>query len=324
MDTRTTPRQPGTTRESVETERGAPADWSHLAEDYARIGNLTALARLYHRRYDAVRAELVRQSIPIKPRGHVKGQRKSESWRQASEKHWNDPAWRAEQRRKWIERLPTLNGPATNSPLERKLLGALERAGIGYVHQRLLLDKYLVDILIRQAPVVIEADGALHVRNRERDEARDADLTRAGYRVFRFTGRRINASPDACIREVADAAGLVREDDPVYTTALVRRENHPSWRGGKQSYPCLRCGTPYEAYPRQRESARSKFCSRACQVEWQRESRASVTNRRSNADRMRALWADPQWRADQTERIRTRRWPQQAVSQSALTGDRES
>ena len=53
-----------------------------------------------------MRAELVRQGIPLKPRGHVKGQKKSEAWREASRKHWDDPEWREEQRKKWLERLP--------------------------------------------------------------------------------------------------------------------------------------------------------------------------------------------------------------------------
>lgn len=95
-NTEATP-QPG---ESVETGRGASADWSNLREDYERLGNLTRVARLHHVRYQAVRDELIRLGVPIKPRGHVKGQKKSAAWREASRKHWEDPEWREEQRKK--------------------------------------------------------------------------------------------------------------------------------------------------------------------------------------------------------------------------------
>jgi len=87
---------------SVETERRASGDWSKLREDYERLGNLNKLARLYGTRNTTVRAELVRQEIPLKPRGHVKGQKKSDAWREASRKHWDDPEWREEQRKKWL------------------------------------------------------------------------------------------------------------------------------------------------------------------------------------------------------------------------------
>jgi very-short-patch-repair endonuclease len=223
MSTRTTPREPRqATGDSVETARGAPVtDWSFLAEDYARIGNIMRVARLYHCRFYAVRAELERQGIPIKPRGHVKGQKKSDHWREASARHWNDPAWRGEQRRKWIARLGHITGPAGWSPLESKLHEALKRARIGFRSQQPLLGRYFADILVNQAPVVIEADGALHYHplQREHDGVRDEALRVAGYRVFRFTGTQIYADADRCIEEVAAAAGLVAEDAPTYEIA---------------------------------------------------------------------------------------------------------
>ena len=290
-------------RDSVETTRATPIDWSNIRAEYAELHSLKALGQLHGVGWKAARAALVRAGVPISSRGTRKGQRKSQTWREASAVHWNDPVWRAEQRRKWLERLPSMNGPATNSPLERKLLGALERAGIGYKHQRLLLDKYLVDISIHQAPVLIEADGALHVRSKEKDAKRDAELTAAGFRVFRFTRRPINSDPDGCIRQVAEAAGLVREENPIFETYLVRGTNHPSWRGGPRTLICPTCGTEFSAYGKRRIT-----CSRQCQVEWQRTNRASVQNRRSNGPAMKALWDDPEWRAAQTARIRNARW----------------
>ena len=162
------------------------------------------LARHYGVRYYTVREELVRQGIPLKPRGHVKGQKKSEAWREASRKHWDDPEWREEQRKKWLERLPGMQAaPHGGSPLERLLHRALRKAGISFSTQRQILGRYLADILITQKPVVIEADGNmhLHAKSRERDAQRDADMREAGYEVFRFTGKPIATTlTDASVR----------------------------------------------------------------------------------------------------------------------------
>jgi len=287
--------QPG---DSVETGRGASADWSNLREDYERVGNILHVAKLYHRDYYTVRAELIRQGIPIKPRGHVKGQKKSQAWRDASRKHWDDPVWREEQRKKWLERLPTMNGPAANSPLERLLHRALRKAGISFSTQRKLLGLYCVDILITQKPVVIEADGNVHLRQRAKDARRDANLRAAGYEVFRFTGKPICNDPDGCIREVIEAAGLTRDAEPVYDIRNgMSGPDSPTWKGGKPEWTCAVCGTKFRAWLRNGKPRMT--CSRPCQAEWQRTSKASVANRRSNGDRMRELWADPEWRARQ-------------------------
>ena len=315
--------QPG---DSVETGRGASADWSHLQEDYERIGNLTRLARFYGVRYYTVRDELVRQGIPIKPRGHVKGQKKSEAWREASRKHWDDPVWREEQRKKWLERLPTMIGPAANSPLEKLLHRALRKEGISFSTQRTLLGRYCVDILITQKPVIIEADGNVHLRQAAKDAQRDADLRAAGYMVFRFTGRPITTDPDGCIRRVVEDAGLTREAEPVYDirNGMTGADN-PLWKGGKQEWVCQNpaCGKTFLAWKRG-YGKDPKCCSRECQSEWQRTSKASVTGRRSNGDRMRELWADPEWRAEQERRKQAgRQRARQMVVQAELHGMRD-
>lgn len=298
------PRQPPKPVESVETTRAGSADWSHLREDYERIGNLTRLARHYGVRYYTVRTELERQGIPIKPRGHVKGQKKSDAWREASARHWNDPEWRARQRANWLERLPTMRGPAANSPLEAKLHTALVKAGISFTTQRKKLDHYLVDIELLQAPVIIEADGNTHILKREQDARRDAELTAAGYRVFRFTGRAINDSPDDCIRIVINACGLSPDTEPVADIRNSGRgPDSPTWTGGKQTYVCDGCGAKFEAWKSTRQKVgRSKvvFCSHECQRTWQIANpprQWTDEDREAHAARMRALWADPEWRA---------------------------
>jgi very-short-patch-repair endonuclease len=277
-------------------------------------------------RYYTVRAEMERQGIPIRPRGHVKGQKKSETWREASRKHWDDPAWREEQRKKWLERLPGMQAPPNGgSPLERLLHRALRKAGISFSTQRQLLSRYIADILITQKPVVIEADGNmhLHAKTRERDAQRDADMRDAGYEVFRFTGKPIANDADGCIRQVIEEARLTPDTEPVFDIRNgMTAEANPKWTGGRPEWVCATCGTTFSAY-----MVRGKprmTCSRECQAEWQRTSKASVANRRSNGDRMRELWADPEWRAEQERRKREGRLlARQMVVQAELHEPRE-
>jgi len=311
--------QPG---DSVETGRGASADWSNLQEDYEQIGSIRVIAERYGVGFKKVRNELARQGIPIKPRGHVKGQKKSEAWREASRKHWDDPVWREEQRKKWLERLPTMIGPAANSPLERLLHRALRKAGISFSTQRRLLGRYCVDILITQRPVIIEADGNVHLRQGDKDARRDADLRAAGYEVFRFTGKPICNDPDGCVQQVIDAAGLARDAEPVYDIRNgMSGPDSPTWKGGKPEWICAVCGTKFRAWLRNGKPRTT--CSRECQAEWQRTSKASVAGRRSNGDRMRELWADPEWRTEQERRKLEGRLARQMVVQAELHGIRD-
>lgn len=275
---------------------------------------MTRLAKHYGVRFTTVAAEMDRQGIPRKPRGHVKGQKKSDAWREASARHWNDPEWRDQQRQKWLERLPTMRGPAANSPLETKLHTALIKAGISFTTQRKKLDRYLVDIELLQAPIIIEADGNTHLRTKEQDARRDAELTAAGYRVFRFDGRAINDSPDACIRTVIDACELTTDSEPVADIRNGGRgPDSPSWTGGKRTYTCDGCGKTFEAWKSTRQKdGRSKaaFCSNECQRTWQIANPPRVwtdEDRTAHTERMKALWADPEWRAQNLARREAKR-----------------
>lgn len=313
--------QPG---DSVETERRAPGDWSHLREDYERIGNLNRLARFYGTRNTTVREELVRQGIPLKARGHVKGQKKSEAWREASRKHWDDPAWREQQRERWLERLPSMQAPKNGgSPLESFLHLALRKAGISFSTQRKILGRYVADILITQKPVVIEADGNMHLlpKARERDARRDADMRAAGYEVYRFPGGEICRDADDCIRQVIENAGLISDAEPVFDIRNgLMAEANPRWAGGKPEWTCANCGRKFRAY-KVRGKPRTT-CSRECQAEWQRKTGASVATRGPRKDSRnpehaaaRAAELRRQWDEEDRER--------QAMLQSGLHGPRE-
>jgi very-short-patch-repair endonuclease len=195
-----------------------------------------------------------------------------------------------------------MSGQHANSPLERLLHRALRKAGISFSTQRRMLDRYIVDILITQKPVIIEADGNMHLhpKSRARDAIRDADLRAAGYEVFRFTGKAICNDPDGCIRQVIGTAGLTRDTEPIYYVRNgMRGPDSPSWKGGKPEWTCAVCGTKFSAWLRNGKPRVT--CSRDCNRVWQSTSGASVKGRRSNGDRMRELWADPEWRARQIE-----------------------
>ena len=86
----------------------------------------------------------------------------------------------------------------TRSELELLFLDVCEKHGIPRPTVNAPLRGYEVDFLWRAAGVIVEVDGAATHATRaafERDRARDADLTAAGYRVLRFTHRRIAGDP---------------------------------------------------------------------------------------------------------------------------------
>lgn len=153
-----------------------------------------------------------------------------------------------------------------NTPIERRMQDALMVAGIGFRTQRLLLDHYLVDILINQVPIVIEADGMIHTHplNRAKDALRDTALTDAGYRVFRFTGSEINTDATACVQRLIDACGLTPDEEPVYDIRTsFSGEDHPNWNGGKQEFTCEQCEKKFLAQPRHRKD-KHVYCSLKC------------------------------------------------------------
>lgn len=143
-----------------------------------------------------------------------------------------------------------------NTPIERRLHDALMEAGIGFSTQRRLVGRYVVDILVSQAPVVIEADGVrhrVHPENQQRDAIRDAAHEAAGYRVFRFTGSQINSDAVACIREVIHACGLVRDERPVYDIRKAPKE--PRQAPKLLDLVCELCGEKFTA------RWKRKFCT---------------------------------------------------------------
>lgn len=165
-----------------------------------------------------------------------------------------------------------MGGPSANSPLEKLLHVALKKAGIGFTTQERMLDRYCVDIMINQAHVIIEADGALHYLRLEDDKRRDAELLDHGYRVFRFHGKEINNDPDGCVRQVVEQCGLVPDEEPVF---IIRNgmvgHNNPNWVGGPQEATCTWCGsTTIKRSKRYIEGGTNMFCDSQCYGKWMR------------------------------------------------------
>lgn len=152
------------------------------------------------------------------------------------------------------------------------LHGALKRAGLSFTTQRGKLGRYVVDIELLQAPVIIEADGLTHQLERRKalDAVRDAALADAGYKVFRFNGTQINADPDACIRLVVDATGLTSDTDPIADIQRgARGKDHPNWKGAQIEHTCTSCGSVFVQH-RSNRTYEKKFCNQKCYGDWMR------------------------------------------------------
>lgn len=96
----------------------------------------------------------------------------------------------------------------TRSEAERRLLKLILRAQLPRPETNVPLRGYEVDALWRAPAIVVEIDGfAAHGTKRafERDRARDADLTAAGYRVMRFTWRQLTVQPERVVATLAAA-----------------------------------------------------------------------------------------------------------------------
>lgn len=96
----------------------------------------------------------------------------------------------------------------TRSGLERIILGVCNRYDLPLPSVNVPVLDYEVDFLWPAARFIVEADGGLHVgAQRDRDNERDARLSRAGYLVRRYSGEAL-ADELAIAREILE---IVRE-----------------------------------------------------------------------------------------------------------------
>lgn len=129
---------------------------------------------------------------------------------------WDNPDRRERQRRIWLQRIEVARGGHGDArPGEENLHDALMRASISFTANAVVLGgRYIADVLVRQRPLIIEADGASHRMPgaAERDAQRTADLEAAGFAVARFTYRQLQDDADGCVASL----GLQAEENPVH------------------------------------------------------------------------------------------------------------
>jgi very-short-patch-repair endonuclease len=152
-----------------------------------------------------------------------------------------------------------LHTETVNTPIERRLQDALMSMGISFRTQSRIVERYVVDIQILQAPIIIEADGIRHrLGNGLRDAKRDAAHQAAGYKVYRFSGNEINSDALACIQRVVQECDLVSDTEPIYDirTTFSGRD-HPRWREPLVII-CSQCRKDFTS------KKQRKYCSPAC------------------------------------------------------------
>jgi hypothetical protein len=114
----------------------------------------------------------------------------------------------------------------TRSELERRALRLIKRAGLPQPEVNVRLHGYEVDLLWRDAGLVVELDGSDY-HDPERDTRRDNNLRARGWSVSRFTWRQVVNDPDwvvACLRPAGAAPpGAASNASPRSARAAARR-----------------------------------------------------------------------------------------------------
>ena len=145
--------------------------------------------------------------------------------------------------------------------------------------RRSVAGRSFADILLHQAPVILEADGHWHKVRQAEDAKRDAAIVADGYRIFRFTGAQINRGAEDCVRHVMETCGLEPDADPQVRHPHQHdgRGESANWTGGPQAGPlrAMRRETTRNAY---RLNIKKRFCNSKCYGAWlTRSSRGRAT-----------------------------------------------
>lgn len=94
----------------------------------------------------------------------------------------------------------------TQTDAERKLWFALRDRRLGgfkFVRQE-AIGPHIADFICRERRLIIEVDGGQHAES-EKDAARDAYLTREGYRVMRFWNNDVLGNREGVLLTILDA-----------------------------------------------------------------------------------------------------------------------
>ena len=103
-----------------------------------------------------------------------------------------------------LERAKELRREMT--PTERVLWHELRTNRFQGLHFRRqqVIDGFIADFYCHRARLVVEVDGAVHAQRAEYDQARDRHLATLGLEVLRFPASRIESSPKAALRDIAE------------------------------------------------------------------------------------------------------------------------
>ncbi len=89
--------------------------------------------------------------------------------------------------------------------IERIMMTALDIAGIKYITQFLVGNKFLCDFAFPEYSLIVECDGAYWHNTQKakaRDASKDAYLRACGYEVLRFSDVDIKTNINACVSSI--------------------------------------------------------------------------------------------------------------------------
>ena len=90
------------------------------------------------------------------------------------------------------------------TPPEELLWERLRRKRLGVKFRRQApIGGYIADFWCPKLKLVVEVDGSCHRKRRERDRARDKQLSRAGVQTVRIPAWRVLEEPDEVVAELA-------------------------------------------------------------------------------------------------------------------------
>lgn len=219
-------------RDSVETIRGASVSKEQLQHDYEAAGSLRKLADIYGIERHKLRDILTEASIPIKSRRQaitnswtreerqrVQREKITASWqddeiRKSRTAHWDLPGERERQREARLRYLRIARFDSRKiPPAEAELHMALIKASVSFTTSAIVVSgKYIVDVLIHQNLLVIEADGSSHSFDSSSDADREEVIKNSGLKIARFTYQQLHDDSDNCVSTL----NLQPEDTPAW------------------------------------------------------------------------------------------------------------
>ena len=95
------------------------------------------------------------------------------------------------------------------TPAEKRLWERLRKNRVGSYHFRRhqIIAGFIVDFYCYKANLLVEVDGAVHLKNKEADLERDAILKAMGFRILRFWNDQVMGDTDAVVEEILKSCG---------------------------------------------------------------------------------------------------------------------